>query len=277
MDKIEVAILNADSVFEAEKLTVLSARLTQRGHKVSNMSELLELYNRDYGSELLYKLASMPHPNIQRQAMISVAMVGVSRRFWSQITRHQDDVHFVGGSLQYSDYSNVMDVVVPYEIMQMDADFVGNAALEEGYHKRNYLNTCIDAIHDYSAAIAMGVPQDAAGYMAPYGMRQIGIMSATAWQWKHMISQRVCRRNSLETQYVMLLIWEKLAALSPDLFDTAGPFCCQKGGCQEGHMSCGHFFHDTKVDDEMHMKGKSLPTAFLDINFPLIRNKEATV
>ena len=52
-----------------------------------------------------------------------------------------------------------------------------------------------------------------------------------------MISQRVCRRNTDETRYVMLRIWEQLYELAPDLF-TCGPFC-MFGACQEGKMCCG--------------------------------------
>ena len=65
------------------------------------------------------------------------------------------------------------------------------------------------------------------------------IISATPYQWKHMISQRTCRRNTDETRIVMLQIWQRLYKLSPILFapDLTGPFC-QRGSCMEKQMSC---------------------------------------
>ena len=46
------------------------------------------------------------------------------------------------------------------------------------------------------------VGRDAAGYAMPQGLRNVLLISATPYQWKHMISQRICNRNTLETQYV---------------------------------------------------------------------------
>ena len=65
------------------------------------------------------------------------------------------------------------------------------------------------------------------------------IISATPYQWKHMIGQRSCRRNTDEMRIVMLKIWQELYMLSPSLFapELTGPFC-QRDKCSEGKMSC---------------------------------------
>ena len=64
------------------------------------------------------------------------------------------------------------------------------------------------------------------------------LISATPYQWKHMIRQRTCRRNTKETRYVMLKIWEQLLEQNRELFYDCGPFC-MNGGCEEGKMICG--------------------------------------
>ncbi len=86
---------------------------------------------------------------------------------------------------------------------------------------------------------APGISHDAAGYATPQGLRNVLIISATPYQWKHMIGQRTCRRNTDETRIVMLQIWEKLYRLSPILFapDLTGPLC-QRSSCLEKQMSC---------------------------------------
>ena len=50
-------------------------------------------------------MGALPHPTIQKFAVITVAIVGASRRFLAQITRHQNEVKFMSASLQYSNYT----------------------------------------------------------------------------------------------------------------------------------------------------------------------------
>ncbi len=120
------------------------------------------------------------------------------------------------------------DFTVPYEIL-------GNPEAEA-----SYLENCKRSMEAYVAAVENGLSNDTAGYMAPQGLRNILIISATPFQWKHMIGQRACRRNTVETRYVMLSLWEKLYELSPALFspETTGMFC-MKDYCAEGAMGCG--------------------------------------
>ena len=104
--------------------------------------------------------------------------------------------------------------------------------------EKEYLKQCSMAMKNYQKMIAAGVDNDSAGYCAPQGMRNILLISATPYQWKHMIQQRTCRRNTKETRYVMLKIWEELLKQNRELFSDCGPFC-MNGGCEEGKMTCG--------------------------------------
>lgn len=229
MNKIEIKILNPEVVSDAEKMMVFCARLTQRGHNVHNMRDLTELLEAPYQPKTLEAMTKLPHPTIQKFGTINVAVVGASRRFLAQITRHQNEVKFMSASLQYSDYSGQADFCVPYDILKRGQDAVDA-----------YNVACQESMDAYEAAVGAGLDNDAAGYMAPQGLRNILIISATPYQWKHMISQRTCRRNTAETRYVMLLIWKELAKLS-GMFKDCGPFCTdpQMRGCPEGKMTCG--------------------------------------
>lgn len=227
MDKIKVAVLNPTAISEAEKMMVCAARLTQRGHTVKDLSDFLALYDKEYTEKTAKVMTQLPHPTIQKFAVINAVIVGASRRFLAQITRHQNEVKFMSASLQYSDYSNEADFVVPYELLDSQMRF-------------SYLSQCQDAMRKYKLLVEYGVDNDSAGYLAPQGLRNVLIISATPYQWKHMISQRTCRRNTAETRYVILRLWEELYELAPALFspETTGPFC-MKGKCLEGKMACG--------------------------------------
>jgi thymidylate synthase (FAD) len=225
MKQIQIAVLNPEVVKEAEKTMVFCARLTQRGHGIHNMDDLMALKEKSYTEKTVKNMCRLPHPTIQKFGVINVAIVGASRRFLAQITRHQNEVKFMSASLQYSDYSGEAEFCVPYSIIEKGPE--AGAA---------YNQVCHSAMNVYQTAIEAGIDNDAAGYMAPQGLRNILIISATPYQWKHMISQRSCRRNTVETRYVMLLIWNELRKLSP-MFENCGPFC-MNGPCKEGAMTC---------------------------------------
>lgn len=238
MNKIEVMVLNPGAVKDAEQMMVFCARLTQRGHGIHNMEDLLQLKEKSYTEKTAKTMCKLPHPTIQKFGMINVAIVGASRRFLAQITRHQNEVKFMSASLQYSDYSGEADFCVPIAITRKGPEAVAA-----------YLDTCKAEMQEYAAIIESGVDNDAAGYVAPQGLRNILIVSATPYQWKHMISQRSCRRNTAETEYVMLLIWNELRKLSP-IFENCGPFC-MNGNCKEGKMTCARPIDKTWTPEDI--------------------------
>ena len=136
----------------------------------------------------------------------------------------------MGASLQYSNYSGKAMFAVPYEILIAGKEI-----------KDLYMKSCQSDLSCYEQLCNTGISHDAAAYATPQGLRNVLVISATPYQWKHMIGQRTCRRNTDETRIVMLNIWQKLYELSPALFapNLTSPFC-QKGACREGKMSCGH-------------------------------------
>ena len=248
MKNIEVKILNPEVIKECEKMMVCSARLTQRGHKIKNLDDFMELYNKSYTDKTANAMVSLPHPTIQKFGVINVVIVGGSRRFLAQITRHQNEVKFMSASLQYSDYSDNADFFVPYEIICKGEEAVNN-----------YLDICKSNMEEYKKSVnSYNIDHDTMGYIVPHALRNILIISATPYQWKHMIQQRTCNRNTQETQYIMLKIWEALYNENPILLKACGPFC-MTGHCKEGKMCCGR-----PIDKD------ATPTEILKNNYPLL-------
>lgn len=244
MNKIEVAILNPDQLGQAEKMMVAMARLTQHSHKISNMQEFIELLELPYKPSTAKTMVALPHPTIQKFALINIAIVGASRRFLAQIIRHQNEVKFMSGSLQYSDYSDDAQFCVPYEVIKCCYDWNNDPTRSSVYGYdwafHQYISSCQQSLADYRKAAPL-IGNDAAGYMMPQGMRNVLLMSVLPFELKHIIQQRVCNRNTLETQYVMLKIWEQLYN-DPNysaMWQDCGPMC-QGIGCQEGKFCCGN-------------------------------------
>ena len=74
----------------------------------------------------------------------------------------------------------------------------------------------------------------------PFDDVKLDIGKLAPVSYTHLISQRVCRRNTDETRIVLLKVWKELYELSPTLFapSLTGPFC-QMDRCLEGKMTCG--------------------------------------
>lgn len=262
MDRIEVQILNPEQLAQGEQMMVAMARLTQRSHKISNMADFLELLNKPYTQKTVEVMGALPHPTIKKFALINIAIVGASRRFLAQITRHQNEIKFMSGSLQYSDYSDDAQFCVPYEVTKANAEWNADEAMRStrglDYPYRAYMSSCLRSLEDYRS-MALIIGHDAAGYMMPQGMRNVLLMSVLPFELMHIINQRACNRNTLETQFILLKIWEQLYQHPQysTMWQSCGPDC-QGCGCQEGKFSCGN-----------SLRGMT-PTDILKKEFPLI-------
>lgn len=255
MDKIQVKVLNPEVISNCEKMMICAARLTQGGHKIKTVDDFMALYNKDYKYTTAMTMRNLPHPTIQKFGVINVVIVGASRRFLMQITRHQNEVKFMSASCQYSDYSDDADFVIPYNLLDESNQL-------RQVNKWEYLNSCKEGMKRYKELIEDGVDHDEAAYALPQSLRNVLIISATPYQWIHMIKQRICRRNTLETRYVMMLIWEQLFTQSNILFGANCLPSCAFDKCKEGKFCCGNPYNN-----------ELLPWDLLDQDFELIRNK----
>jgi thymidylate synthase (FAD) len=244
LNKIEVAILH-EAHDNPSGMMMFLAKLTQRGHNIKNMDDLKTLYNDCVSSTInpiaACNMAALPHGTIKRFSPITIAVVGASRRFLAQIRTQQIGITFVSASLQYSDYSGKADFVVPYELLKPDRELT----------KDWYLKTCNEAMRTYKDFVDDGVDNDTAGYVAPQGLRNIIILQANHQSFDYLIRLRSCSRNTDETQFIALKIWEMLyynSKCGEDLFDLAGPDCTT-GRCREGKMSCGNPMSANPVDN----------------------------
>jgi thymidylate synthase (FAD) len=257
LNKIEVSVLNEGHKCPAGMMMFL-AKLTQRGHAINSMEDLKNMYEETMGSHKAAKrIASLPHGTIKRFSPITIAVVGASRRFLAQARTHHVGIDFVSASLQYSDYSNNAQFVVPYELIEKD-NKLGTSYVQA------YLDSCVESMKQYKALVDAGIDNDTAGYIAPQGLRNILIIQGNHDAWLNFIRLRACHRNTKETQYVTLKIWEALleTADGEEMFAWAGPDCMH-GKCREGKMSCG---------DPIFNEG---PTAIINEYFPLIAGGDA--
>jgi thymidylate synthase (FAD) len=92
--------------------------------------------------------------------------------------------------------------------------------------------------------------------------------------WMNFIRARSCNRNTNETQYVTLRIWEELLKTvdGEEMFRYAGPDC-MFGACREGNMCCGKPLK--KHERAARSLEISTPRYLIDAMWPLL--KEVTI
>ena len=103
-----------ESTFSPKKVVIeVSARTCRNFILDTCLDDFMDLYEKPYQRSTVANLVKLPHPTIQKFGIINVVVVGASRRFLAQITRHQNEVKYMSASLQYSDYSGVEDLSFP--------------------------------------------------------------------------------------------------------------------------------------------------------------------
>jgi thymidylate synthase (FAD) len=275
MDKIEVGVI-AEHGNALETMGFL-ARLTQRGHNIKSLQDIKDMLGKPVSNPFAEALMKMElHGTIKRFTPITIAIVGASRRFLAQARTNQVGFTYVSASLQYSDYSNTADFVVPYEIIAADHNATSTFAQlgvlgvvdKEDKLTKLYLDSC-KASMDVYRQLAEDTDNDTAGYAAPQGLRNILIMQGNHEAWLHFLKLRTCNRNTPETQYVAFRIWEELLKTDggEQMFKYAGPDCMY-GICREGKMCCGKPMK--KFTRAAIEADKTIPRIIIEDRWPLI-------
>jgi len=227
MKQIEVKILDHN----LNGMATFLAMLTQRGHKITSMQDIINLYDKIKEKSPSKDLLTLPHTTIKRMNYITIAIVGLSTKAVSQIRTHATRLTFISTSTQYSSYEGRKDnYVIPNGLDDLKADY--------------------DKIQQmYNDLITKGVDKDKAGYILPQGLRKALIISGNLDAWQYVIQTRLCRRNTEETQHIMRLIYKAIYDINPVFVSGMMPTCINNK-CREGKFSCGKKLTEQEVLDE---------------------------
>lgn len=222
MDRIEVRIIDAYKGVTPRFL----AKLTQRGHLISNMDDLMRLYEENKDALMSEYFAETPHTTLRRMNYIVVAITGLSTKAVSQLRTHATRLTFVSTSTQYSSYEGRADnYVYPPNITDEE-----HKAMEDAYAKINGA---------YSRLIESGMDKDKAGYLLPQGLRKAIIVAGNLSDWQYVMRTRLCRRNTEEVQAIMQQLLDEIEReFGAEVAISCAP-SCYKGSCQEGKFCCG--------------------------------------
>lgn len=222
MEKIEVAILDCNFDGMAKFL----ARLTQRGHLIKSLDDVMKLHDEVIETPPSEKLLTLPHTTIQRMNYLTVVVTGLSTKAVSQLRTHAKRLTFVSTSTQYSNFSGCNDnYVLPDGLGESEREFMCEAFQ--------------NAQKAYETLVASGVDKDKASYLLPQGLRKTLVISGSLDDWNYVMRTRLCNRNTKEVQYIMRRILHEIKMCFGEEYTVNMLPNCVNGKCLEGKFCCG--------------------------------------
>lgn len=202
------------------------AKLTQRGHVLNSMDDVVSLYDSEVIQRPSKELMQMPHTTLRRMNYITIAIFGLSTKAASQLRTHAKRLTFMSTSSQYSSFENRPDnFVIPDNLNQ------------------DQMKVMLDALKNvedaYKRLLSMGVPKDEAGYLLPQSLRKVLIVSGNLDDWEYVLRTRLCARNTTETRYIACLIENAIHEDCGEEFIVNMKANCALDKCREGKFYCG--------------------------------------
>lgn len=236
MDRIEIKILEHN----CNGMPRFLAKLTQRGHDMKDMSDVIDLYDKNIDETPSEELMSLPHTTLQRMNYITVAITGLSTKAVSQLRTHAKRLTFLSTSTQYSSFDNRED------------NFVYPTFKDDIYWKINEAYIKINEI--YKELLNDGVDKDIASYILPQALRKTLIISGNVDDWNYVLKTRLCNRNTSEVQKIALMIYLAIKKeCGEEYLQHALPECINGEWfecCREGNFCCCDKFNIKRLKDK---------------------------
>lgn len=183
-------------------------------------------------TKLLKFLFQAEHSSTVEHAVISFRILGASRSWLAQITRHRIG-SFTSSSQHYQDYTDYDNIV--------HADLVNDSDFDVAFWSLS---------HIYQKKIQEGVPKEEARQILPGAKAVNLIWTINARSLYNFMRLRMCLRNVTEMRVfcdkVFLLVYQWW----PEFAEICGPPCYVDGKCNQGFMSCGKkYIH---ISEDLH-------------------------
>lgn len=193
--------------------------------------------------KLLHNTIKMNHTSILEQVDVTYAIIGASRSFLAQATRHRMS-SFLSSSQHYIDHTEMNDYEIPIEILKLDNPEV----------TKTYLEGCEAAKASYDKLVnELGVDHAVARQTLPNAQRNTLIMKANLRSWMNFLNLRLCGRNTSEIEYIAYLIKKDLNEYIPNISKYFAPDCVVKGYCTQGKKSCGVKYSDENEKEKFEL------------------------
>lgn len=212
------------------------------------IDEITEGLTPEKTESFIHMLNSLGHESPVEHVTFTFAVEGVSRSLLAQLTRHRMASYSVQ-SQRYVGKEN-FEFIIPPEIDAIpEARDLFLRAMEndrETYRELNRILTEKHTADNLAAGMDEKKAKSAASKKANEDSRYVLsnacdtklVMTMNVRSLYNFFSLRCCSRAQWEIRALALEMLRLVKAVSPVLFEKAGPSCV-RGACAEGAMSCG--------------------------------------
>lgn len=212
------------------------------------IDEIMEDLTPEKTEKFIHMLTSFGHESPVEHVSFTFAVEGVSRSLLAQLTRHRIASYSVQ-SQRYVSKEN-FEYIIPPEIDAIpEARALFVRAMEndrETYRELNRILTEKHAADNRATGMEEKKALSAASKKANEDSRYVLsnacdtklVLTMNVRSLYNFFSLRCCSRAQWEIRALALEMLRLVKAVSPVLFENAGP-ACVRGACSEGGMSCG--------------------------------------
>ncbi len=219
---------------DPEATIALAARLC---YTDSDIASLAQSFKPGEEKTFLKKLMAFGHFSPIEHASFTFGVEGVSRSLLAQLTRHRiasfsvQSQRYVGKDSSKSP-DGVFNYVLPPRIKALGQEYVARfdrqmREIQTWYDEWNRL------LGNKGEA-----SQEDARFVLPNAAETKLMLTMNARELRYFFRLRCCNRAQWEIRSMAIEMLKKVKAVSPVLFEDAGP-ACVAGPCPEGAMSCG--------------------------------------
>jgi len=169
---------------------------------------------------------SLSLEELMKHISFTFSISGISRACSHQLVRHRM-ASYTQQSQRYTRISRLIEEAIIPESVRL-----------KGYEE-DYRNFLIECQKFYESMINAGIPEEDARFILPNATPTNIIVTMTAKNLYHFFGLRCCYRAQWEIRELADKMLIECRRVAPEMFRKAGPYCFQKGYCEEGKLSCG--------------------------------------
>ncbi|MFB0543605.1 MAG: FAD-dependent thymidylate synthase [Candidatus Bathyarchaeia archaeon] len=166
---------------------------------------------------------------------------GISRACSHQLVRHR--------MASYSQQSQRFVEVRSLERHVVVPEMVTRS--EEAY--KRFQRLVEESQNAYRDLVDLGVPREDARFVLPNTTETNLLLTMDGRFLLHFFGLRCCNRSQWEIRALADAMLREVLKVAPELFNKAGPYCYQRGRCEEGRFSCGQMREVKMKYDKMRV------------------------
>jgi len=181
----------------------------------------------DEARTIIRRVLGYGHESVIEHACFTFFIEDISRSLTHQLVRHRI-ASYTQQSMRYVDLTKSESYFIKPESVAGQEELAG--LFDE---VMTHCKTVYDTLRK------KGIPPEDARFVLPIATQTKIAVTMNARELRHFFAMRCCLRAQWEIRELANRMLRTCKAVSPSLFENAGPSCVKLRHCPEGELSCG--------------------------------------